>query len=72
MRASEVVVVGPGLQVVASRCVGVGPVAGVSPFAQGGLDEAFGLAVGAWRVRAGATMVEAAVGRQAWRNWWER
>jgi hypothetical protein len=40
------VVVHPGLEV-GVALVGVVPVAGVSPFAQGGLYEAFGLAVGA-------------------------
>jgi len=45
MRPGEVVVVSPG-----SECevalIGVGPVSGVGPLAQGGLDEAFGFAVG--------------------------
>ena len=33
--------------------------AGVGPFAQGGLDEALGLAVGAWRVRPCAAVLQA-------------
>ncbi len=31
---------------------------GVGPFAQGGLDEAFYFAVGAWRVRAGEAVFD--------------
>ena len=46
MGSEEVVVVHPGLEV-GVAFVGVGPVFCVSPFAQSGLDEAFGLAVGA-------------------------
>jgi hypothetical protein len=38
---------------------GVGVGAGVSPFAQGGLDEALGLAVGAWGIGAGEEMAQA-------------
>src|SRR4029079_12032604 len=34
---------------------------GVEPFAQGCLDEAFGLAVGAWRVWPGSLVADAAV-----------
>ena len=39
--------------------LGAGVGAGVSPFSQSGLDEAFGLAVGARRVRAGEAMADA-------------
>ena len=39
--------------------LGVGVMANVSPLAQGGLDEAFGLAVGARRVRAGEAVLDA-------------
>ena len=46
MGAGEVVVVHPGLEMCIAF-VGGFPVAGVGPFAQGGLDEAFGLAIGA-------------------------
>jgi hypothetical protein len=41
MRVGEVVVVEPGLEVLVAL-LGVGPMANVSPFAQGGLDKAFG------------------------------
>src|SRR4051812_43340772 len=34
---------------------------GVEPFAQGCLDEAFGLAVGAWRVWPGSLVADAAI-----------
>ena len=70
MRACEVVVVEPGLAV-GVALLGVGPVLGVGPFAQGGLDEAFGFAVGARGVGAGAAVAESSC-RQAWRNWRER
>ena len=36
--------------------------AGVGPFAQGGLDEAFGLTVGAWCVGPGAAVLESKFG----------
>ena len=39
--------------------LGVGPVSSVGPFAQGGLDEAFGFAIGLRRVRASATVFDA-------------
>src|SRR5580700_12210383 len=39
--------------------MGVGPVSGIGPFAQSGLDEAFRFAVGLWRVRASAAVFEA-------------
>jgi len=52
-----VVIVEPGLE----RCLSViRGLVGVSvgPFAQGGLDEAFGLAVGFGRVRSGTDVLE--------------
>ena len=58
MRTGVVVVVGPGSEAEVSL-LGVGPMSGVGPFAQGGLDEAFGFAVGLGRVRASATVFEA-------------
>jgi len=39
--------------------LGVEVVANIGPLAQGGLNEAFGLAVGAWSVRAGEAVVDA-------------
>ena len=39
--------------------VGIAPVSGVGPFAQSGLDEAFGFAVGLRRVRTSAAVLEA-------------
>ena len=60
MRSVEVVVVGPGSESeVALR--GVGPVRGVGPFAQSGLDEAFGFAIGLRRVRTSAAVLESHV-----------
>ena len=58
MRAAEVIEVQPGLQVVVAL-QRVMPVAGVSPFAQGGLDKAFSFAVGARSVGAGEAVAEA-------------
>ena len=58
MRTGVVVVVGPGSEGEVSL-LGVGPVSGVGPFAQGGLDEAFGFAVGLRRVGASAAVFEA-------------
>ena len=57
MRPGVVVVVGPRLKIGVSL-LGVGPVLGVSPLAQGGLDKALGFAVGAWGVGPGAAVVE--------------
>jgi hypothetical protein len=45
MRTGVVVVVGPGSEGEVAL-VGVGPVSGIGPFAQSGLDEAFGFAIG--------------------------
>ena|ERR1035438_2973845 len=58
MRTSVVVVVGPGSEGEVAL-IGVRPVSGMSPFAQSGLDEAFGFAVGLRRVRASAAMFDA-------------
>ena len=60
MGPCEVVVVGPGSEGEVAL-IGVGPVSGVGPLAQGGLDEAFGFAVGLRRVRASAAVFEAHV-----------
>ncbi len=59
MGSFAVVVVDPWLQVSVSL-LRVGPVFGVGPFAQGGLDEALGLAVGSGRVGSGAAVFDAA------------
>src|ERR1035437_1404931 len=45
MRPGEVVVGGPGLEVLVAL-FGVFPVSGIGPLAQCGLDKAFGLAIG--------------------------
>lgn len=58
MRADEVVIVGPGSEREVAL-LRVRPVSGVGPLAQGGLDKAFGFAVGLRRVRASAAMFEA-------------
>src|ERR1035441_5550938 len=57
MWAVEVVVMQPGLEVVFPIC-GVVVGAGVGPFAQGGLDEAFCLAVGAWGIGPGEAVFD--------------
>ena len=58
MRTEVVVIVGPGGECEVAL-VGVGPVGGVGPLSQSGLDEAFGFAVGLGGVRASAAMFEA-------------
>jgi len=58
MGAGEVVVVEPGGELLVAF-FRVGVVANVSPLAQSGLDEAFGLAVGAGRVGAGEAVADA-------------
>ena len=58
MRTGVVVVVGPGSEGEVSL-LRVGPVSRISPFAQGGLDEAFGFAVGLRGVRTCAAVFEA-------------
>jgi len=64
MGSGEVVVVGPGQQVLITFD-GIQPVLAVSPLAQCGLDEVLGLAVGLGRVRLGTTVtkVELEAGR---------
>ena len=57
MRTGVVVVVGPRSEGEVAL-VGVGPVSGIGPFAQSGLNEAFGFAVGLRRVRASAAVFE--------------
>ena len=57
MGSFPVVVVGPRLQLQVSL-LGVGPVFCISPFAQRGLDEAPGLAVGSGRVGSGAVVLD--------------
>ena len=57
MRAMPVVIVEEGREPCAAiRGMGIG--VSVGPFAQGGLDEAFGFAVGPWRIGAGETLFE--------------
>jgi hypothetical protein len=53
-----VVVVGPGSQSEVAP-IGIGPVRGIGPLAQSGLNEALGFAVGLRRVRASAAVFEA-------------
>jgi len=58
MRPVPIVVMQPGVEVKFSfQRGGVG--ASISPLANSGLDEALGLAVGAWRVGPGAAMGDA-------------
>src|ERR1035441_7693188 len=57
MGPGEVVVGGPGLQVLVAF-IRIFPVFGVDPFAQGGLDESFGLAVGSRGVGPGSVMFD--------------
>ena len=57
MRSLVVVVVGPRLEA-GIALLGIRPVFGVGPLAQGGLDEAFGLAVGSWRIGSGAAVFD--------------
>ena len=58
MRAGKVVVLEPRGKLLIAF-FGVGVVADIGPLAQSGLDEAFGLAVGAGSVRAGEAMADA-------------
>ena len=70
MRTVEVVMLEPGGELLIAF-LGVEVVANVSPLAQGGLDEAFGLAVGAGSVgRVKRCWMPS--WRQAARNWRER
>jgi len=57
MRTVPVVVVKPGKKMYLT-VLRVSIQAGVGPFAQGGLDEAFGFAVSAWSVRASEAMAQ--------------
>ena len=57
MRTVPVVVVKPGKKMVLT-VLGVSIQAGVGPFTQGGLDEAFGFAVGARSVRTSEVMAQ--------------
>lgn len=57
MGSFDVVVVGPGGESVVAL-FGVRPVSAVGPLAHGGLNEAFGLAIGLRRVRACATVLK--------------
>ena len=58
MGAGEVVVVEPGGKLLVAL-FGVGVMANISPLAKRGLDEAFGLTVGAGSVRAGEAVTDA-------------
>ena len=58
VRAMEVVVVEEEVKA-SGALVGVGIGVGVSPLAEGGLDEALGLAVGLWGVGPGEAVLEA-------------
>ena len=58
MRSMPVVLMKPGAQLLASF-VGVLVSAGVGPFPEGGLDEAFCLSIGAWCVRPSSAVLEA-------------
>jgi len=58
MRPVPVVVVKPRLELVIAM-LGSGINASVSPFAQSGLDEALGFAIGARSIRASETMAQA-------------
>ena len=58
MGTVEVVMLEPGRELLIAF-VGVEVMANVSPLAQGGLNEAFGLAVGAGSVRAGEAVLDA-------------
>lgn len=57
MRSLVVVVVCPWLEVLVSFD-GVGPVFCVGPFSEGGLNKAFSLSVGSWRVGSGAMVLD--------------
>ena len=61
MGSLVVVEVVPGLELSVSM-IGAGPVLGVGPFLERGLDEAFGLAVGTRGVGSGAAVLELHLG----------
>jgi len=73
MRAAMVVVVKPESELLIALD-GVGVVTNVGPLAQRGLNEAFGLAVGARGVGAGEAVLDAELeaGGAAARKWRER
>ena len=58
MRTVEVVMLEPGREMLIAF-FGIEVMANVGPLAQGGLDEAFGLAVGAGSVRTGEAVLDA-------------
>jgi len=58
MRAVEIVVAKPEREI-GVAVVGTGIVAGPDPLAEYGLDEAFSLAVGAWRIRSSEALLDA-------------
>lgn len=57
MRAMPVVLVDPWSEMLLALG-GVLIGAGIGPFSQGGLDEAFGVAIGAWGIGSGASVLE--------------
>jgi hypothetical protein len=61
MRSVEVVIVEPGRELLIAF-FGVGPVAGVGPFAESSLNEAFGLAVGARGIGTSEAVAKAELG----------
>ena len=67
MWSVPVVLVEPSGQMLGAL-VGVVVAAGVGPFAQGGLDEALGLAVGAWGVRVLCARGGYPAGGATWRS----
>jgi len=61
MWAGEVVVLEPGQEVLVAF-LGVGPMAGIGPFAKCGLNETFRFSIGARRIRPGEAMTNAEFG----------
>ncbi len=61
MRAGEVVVLEPWEQLLVAF-LGVGPMAGVGPFAKRGLDEAFSFSISARGIRPSEAMPNAELG----------
>ncbi len=58
MRTVPIVAMEPGLEM-GGAMSGVGINSGIGPFAQRGLDETFGFAIGAWRVGKGEEVAQA-------------